>query len=34
LNKQLRQDIGGVLDGGQKETFQANKGAYKSLLRG
>jgi uncharacterized membrane protein YccC len=34
LNQQLRRDIGGMLDAGQKATFQANKAAYKDMLKG
>ena len=34
LNKQLRQEIGGVLDAGQAETFKANKDTYRKMLRG
>lgn len=34
LMKELRQNIGGMLDAGQKATFQANKEEYRDLLRG
>lgn len=34
LRKQLRQDIGGVLNADQKAVFRNNKEQYKQLLRG
>ena len=34
LRKQLRQDIGGLLNADQKSVFRNNKDSYKQLLRG
>ena len=34
LNKELRKEIAGTLNGDQKVTFKANKATYKSMLKG